>query len=407
MTEKHDHSICIIAFSTIRNDARVLRQIKYLSPHHDLSVVGYGAPEEEWAAQGAIQWYPVDTPDSSSLESSCSRIWRRLLNSLILILGRCRPSFYERWYWSKQHNRQAFEYAIKTHCDALLANNWDVLPVAVEAATRTGARVVFDSHEYAPLEFENRRYWKLLFRPAIVYFMKKYALQVDASVTVAPVISERYKKEFGLNAIVILNAPKNRSLATRMPDFDHIRLVHHGVAIRNRKLEKLIETLALCDRRFSLHMILVDNDPGYIEELRKLANDLTPGRVMFHKPIPPEEIVIKISEYDIGFCFIAPTNFNYLISLPNKFFDYIMAGLAVCIGPSPSMAEMVHRYGLGWVGPSFEPQDLADTLNRITNVQLVEKRLCSREASKQISAEKEMKKLNEIFDQRFDSQRLK
>jgi hypothetical protein len=36
-------TICIISFSPIARDARVLRQIDYLAPHYDLAVLGHGA----------------------------------------------------------------------------------------------------------------------------------------------------------------------------------------------------------------------------------------------------------------------------------------------------------------------------------------------------------------------------
>jgi hypothetical protein len=81
-----------------------------------------------------------------------------------------------------------------------------------------------------------------------------------------------------------------------------------------------------------------------------------------------------------------------------------VAGLAICIGPSPAMAEMVHRYGLGWVAPSFEPKEVAETLNRITMNQILSACSASRESAKKINAEKEMRKLVQIYEQLFNSQ---
>lgn len=402
-TQQNRKSICILAFSTIRYDARVLRQIKYLSPHYDVIVVGFGNPQEEWPIQQAIRWYPVDTPESYSPDSFFSRIWRRLINSAILGLGRFRPSFYERWYWSKRHHRQALEYAIQSHCDALLANDWEALPVAVEASTRTGAKLVFDSHEYAPLEFGNRPSWRFFFRPAIVHFLRNFSSQIDASVAAWPAISERYREEFGFEPFVLLNAPESVALSERPVDFNHVSLVHHGVAIRGRGLENMIKVLAASHPRFRLHFILINRDPGYLDELKGLAEKWAPGRIVFEDPVRPEEIVNRISEYEIGFYLLAPTNFNNRMSLPNKLFDYIAAGLAVCIGPSPSMAEIVRQYRLGWVAPSFEPKDVTETLNQITHDQLLDRRLASRETAKKFNAETEMSKLLHIYDRLLDS----
>lgn len=403
MTEKHDHSICIIAFSTIRNDARVLRQIKYISPHYDLSVVGYGAQQEEWATREAIRWYPLETLKPFPSESSLSRSSRPLVNGAILALGRFRPSLYERWYWSKRNHNQALEYAIQSHCDALLANDWRALPVAVEVTTRTDAKLIFDAHEYAPLEFEDRRSWRFFFRPAIVHFLRRCSSRIDASIAACPGISERYRQEFGFEPSVILNIPESASLPERRVDFNHVRLVHHGVAMRGRKIESMIRALASSHPRFGLHFILMEGDPGYLYELKRLARKWAPGRIIFEDPLRPEEIVERISEYDIGFYLLPPTSFNNRMALPNKFFDYIAGGLAVCIGPSPAMAEMIHRYRLGWVAPSFEPQEVAAMLNQITKDQLESRRLASRETARRMNAATEMRKLVKIFDQLFRS----
>jgi hypothetical protein len=143
----------------------------------------------------------------------------------------------------------------------------------------------------------------------------------------------------------------------------------------------------------------MDRDRGYLNELKRLAVDCAPGRVVFHDPIRPEDTVHRISEYDIGFCYIHPSNYNYKTSLPNKFFDSIGAGLAVLIGPSPAMAQMVQVHQVGWVAPSFKPEDMAATLNQITKDELVKRRLASREAAKKINATTEMRKLVQVFDQ--------
>lgn len=406
MSARRHHSICIIAFSTIRNDARVLRQIKCLSPHYDVIVIGFGDPEEGWSAREGIQWYPMQTSETSSSESFFSRTWRRLLNAVILGVGRFRPSLYERWYWSKRHHRQALEYAIHSHGDALLANDWEALPVAVEVVTRTGAKLVFDSHEYAPQEFANRLSWRFFFRPAIIHFLRNCSPQIDASVAAWPAISERYREEFGLEPLVLLNAPESVALSERPFDFNHVRLVHHGAAIRSRGLENMIRALANSHPRFRLHFILINGDPGYLDELKRLAEKWAPGRIVFEDPVRPEEIVKRISEYEIGFYLLAPTDFNNRMSLPNKLFDYIAAGLAVCIGPSPSMAEIVRQYGLGWVAPSFEPEDVTETLNQITHDQLVDRRLASQETAKKFNAATEMSKLFNIYDRLLYSTHL-
>lgn len=314
----------------------------------------------------------------------------------MLTAGKVLPHFFERWYWS--NFPRVLNMAIESGCDLIYANDWDTLPLAVTAAKKLRARVVFDAHEYAPLEHEQILLWRILFTPAIRYLIKKYAPSADATLTVVPAIAEKFKLEFGLNPVVIMNAPEKVTLPPKSTDFRNIHLIYHGIAGHARPLENMIRTVALCDSRYTLHLMLVGTHPNYLSHIKKFSNQVAPGRVVFEEPVPPEEIVRRIAEFDIGYCVLDPINYNTMISLPNKFFDAIAAGLPVCIGPLPSMEDIVKGYGLGCVSRTFEPTAVAETLNRLTTEQLRAMRAAAQNASEELNADIEMKKLIEIID---------
>lgn len=381
----------MIKFSPIYRDARVLRQIRHLSPHYRLTVIGYGHPHLDWQNHLSVKWVSVTEE---------GRPFTKPLRLLLLLLGKLQPTLYQRWYWQKSQHLLALNEAMASGSHAFLANDWEALPVAAEAAKKTGAPLVFDAHEYAPLEFEDTWYWRFFHAPAITYFLQRYAPLIDASTTVAPAIAARYQQEFKLEPIVVLNAPDLVPIPDHTLDFDRIRLIHHGVANRNRHLESMIQTIALCDRRFSLHFMLVENDPAYVNSLERLADQLAPNRVTFHPPVAPEDIVRRIAEYDMGFFLLDfQKNYNHQVALPNKFFEFMAAGLAVCIGPSPLMAEITQSYGLGCVAPTFEPKDVAAMLNSFNAEQLLVMRRAARQAAKQFNATHEMGKLLSLYNQ--------
>ncbi|MFN2492465.1 MAG: glycosyltransferase family 4 protein [Pyrinomonadaceae bacterium] len=386
-------SIFIISFSTIRGDSRVLRQIQYFSQYFDVTVMGYGEPHPMWKNKEHVRWLtalPI-SPDGSLR----GRI-TRLANRALLVSGKLYSGSYHRLYWNQLAFRDALAKAVASGCDAFHANDWNALPIAVEAAKKLGGRVVFDAHEYAPLEFEQRSEWLIFLSPMIKYTLRRYALQADATITVAPAIAQRYRQEFGMNPRVVLNAPASVELSNGSKDFSQIRLIYHGCAQKGRRIEDIIETIALCDRRYSLHFMLTGDAP-YFQELKELGDNLAPGRIVFHKSVLPEDVARQISAFDVGFCFIPPTSYSWLFSLPNKFFECIAAHLPVCIGPSPSMAEIVRSYQLGCIAPTFEPRDIAATLNQLNTEQLVSMRSGAREAAREINAEVEMGKVIEIY----------
>jgi glycosyltransferase involved in cell wall biosynthesis len=101
---------------------------------------------------------------------------------------------------------------------------------------------------------------------------------------------------------------------------------------------------------------------------------------------------------------MAPTTFTWLMTLPNKLFESMVAGLAVLVAPSPAMAEIVQTYGTGWVAPGFTAQDIAQTLNALTAKDIDAKRRASREAAKTLNASHELGKVVELYRQLFSAQ---
>jgi glycosyltransferase involved in cell wall biosynthesis len=159
----------------------------------------------------------------------------------------------------------------------------------------------------------------------------------------------------------------------------------------------MIKAVANCESRYELHFLSTNQKAKYVDYIRDLAGKIAPGRVTFHPPVAPFEIVSEIAQYDVGFFPLPPKNYNYLVTLPNKLFEFMAAGLAVCIGPSPSMAEIVKEYHCGVIAPSFDAVDIAQTLNDTSAEQWDEMKKGSLRATKVLNAEKEMGKILRLY----------
>jgi hypothetical protein len=404
--KRKQKSVCIISFSPIVRDARVLREIEYLSPHYDITIIGQGdRPHPSWGEMGNVKWVPVASAVTG--DGGARRWLGRFMGFGLLLSGKLSPAAYERWYWRQPIMRDTLAKAVASRADAFHANDWNTLPIAAEAARTVGGRFVFDDHEYAPLEFDNRRGWELLYSPIIRHMVGKYAPRAGAMITVAPAIAERYRSEFGFDPVVLMNAPPAAGQAPpKEIDFERVRLIHHGGALPVRQLEGMIRSLASCDRRYSLNFMLTGSDRNYLNYLKRTADELVPGRVTFHDPVAPENVLARIREFDMGIYNLPPVNFVHEVALPNKFFDFIVAGMPVCIGPSPSMAEIVRSYDLGCIARSFEPADVAAALNGLTPERLAEMQQGARRAAREINAEREMGKLREIYDRLLAEERV-
>ena len=108
------------------------------------------------------------------------------------------------------------------------------------------------------------------------------------------------------------------------------------------------------------------------------------------------QLIPHANRYDIGLILYPPSNFNMLHALPNKFFEFIQARLALALGPSAEMAPIAQRYGCGIVAPSFEPSSLAQALNRITRDQLVQLKRSAHHAARHLCYEQNADRLTAI-----------
>ena len=369
-------TVCIVSLSIfIARDGRVLRQIDYLSNEYDVHVIGYGPVPQKYLGMPNVNWHELPS-EYLGLPLWCLKLFARLVQV---------PFF------PKSH--PAFRVASKLQCDAYHANNWDALPFAGLAAQQNHAKLVLDIHESIDVI-----YWGWI-KPIVIKIMKKYSGQIDASTTVVSQLADQ-SREFGLDPMVVLNTPDKAKFDVqyRKTEQKKIHLVHHGPATPARTTDLMIKTIALSDPRYQLSLILTNPETKYSHYVKKLAERIAPGRVSFHPTVAPPDIVAEISKYDIGFFPLPPQkSYSNLIALPNKLFEFIAAGLAVCIGPSPSMAEIVGKYHCGVIAPSFEAQDIADVLNNISIEQWNEMRKASLRAADVLNAENEMGKVIELY----------
>lgn len=379
--------LCILSLAAVHQDGRVLRQIEYASRAYDVTVVGWGRLDK---ARSTVRMKTV-TPWAFSRP-------QRLVQAALMLGGRLTPALWERWYWRKPDHREALRLVAEEPCDLIHVDEAIALPIAVKAAAALRCKVLFDAHEYSPGQDTDKFWWRILAQPFYTYLIRCYAPQADAMTTVAKGIAERYRREFGLDASVIMNTPHYMELPFRPVQPDGIRIIHHATAVRDRHLEEMIETVRRTDARFTLDFMLLEKDTEYIEELKQQARASAPGRIRFRPSVPPHQIAETVNAYDIGLHLLPPVSFNSAQALPNKFFEFIMAGLALAIGPSPEMMRIVREYELGVVADSFEPADLAQRINALSPEEINTMKHRSLETAKRFNADVEMGKLLAIYE---------
>jgi hypothetical protein len=361
--------ILIISLSDFDRDPRVARQVDSLSRDHEVISAGY-IPES------------VECPQSLDLRSTFFPTWGMgsLRNKLAIVFsgrdffkglgilfikafaGMKRPFALADLVLNRLMIRDLVSRLKSLEADLIIANDLTALPLAV--ASKGNSRILYDAHEYSPgqqpatRQGRHRNAWAS-------YQMRKYLPYVDRMTTVCDGIADEYTKYFPVSRPdVIVNAVPFQDLEPVERSDGKILLVHHGISAPLRKIEETIKAMCLLDERFELHLYLVQTDLRYHSYLVNLAkgND----RIVFHEPVPMSMIPATLNHYDIGIAMFPPVTFNLKHVLPNKFFEFIQARLAVAIGPSSEMEAYVEKFHLGLIAADFTADALAKRLSALT-----------------------------------------
>lgn len=364
----------VLVYSDLKHDARVSRQIEFLSKDFKVTVAAYGDNERQ-----GHQFIPLNPPQLT--------IFRKIRIAFWSLFGNYAKA------WSLFHPLTEVIQSLRNkEWDLIVANDVDSLPAAFNIKGNSSSRVILDAHEYSPRQFENLLWWRLIFQPALNWICRNFLKKAELVFTVGNGIENAYLENFGCNAIVITNAPGYRNIQPSEQQPEKIRLVHHGIANPSRRPDLMFELMRHLDQRFTLDLYLMTS--GYASgKTKKYISDLklkfcSDPRIRVFDPLPQEKIVPVLNQYDIGVFLLPPVNFNYANALPNKFFDFIQARLAVAIGPSPEMAHYLTKYKNGIVADEFDPVKLAKKLNGLTSQEVQILKQHSNEAAADLCAEK-------------------
>jgi len=363
--------ICHLTLSCVEDDPRIRRHGDALFDD-GYEVLAIGAP----GGRSAPPRWPVrhfgsrqlrEGPISRAVSLPKARLGRRAALSV---------------WWASQVNQGLWNQVRDIEADIYIANDWPVLPLAARLADSHAGQYVYDSHEYAVEEHADRRRWRLFFPPYIHGIEAQLVPCAAAVITVSDGIGEAIQRDLGLSSkpSVVRNVPPHREMPYRPPGHD-LEILYQGMLAPDRGIVELLESVSLW--RAGRHLVIRGpGDEGFIRRLRDIAPT---HRVRIDPPGPPQDLVGLANLSDIGIHPVKGTTSQIRYSLPNKFFEYLMAGLSLCVSDLPEMRRLVQEFDVGLTIPSVDPEGIAAAVNSLNGDQVARWKVNSLDAARSFS----------------------
>ena len=296
---------------------------------------------------------------------------------------------------------------IRMPADIYHAHDDNALAACYIAARWHRKLLIFDAHEF-PLNslIDKRRSWlSALFINLFTRMIRNCAGIITVSSPIAQEICHLYH-------ITQVSLIRNLPVYQALPKSDRLRQhlgLSPGVKVAlfqgnidpNRGLDKLVHTAKFLDR--DIVIVIMGKGIGVtLSELEALAeSEGVTDRIRIIPPVPYEELLNWTASADIGLIVSSPDySLNVRMSLPNKLFEYLMAGLPVLSSQLPAIAEVINTYDVGQIVSSLVPAEIAAAINAMLEDQAALERMhrnALEAAQHELSWEKEQRKLLRLY----------
>ncbi len=250
------------------------------------------------------------------------------------------------------------------------ASDLYTLPALHAAARQHGGRLVYDARELYPHVASTagrpwvRAMWRLL--------EGRHIRHADAVFTVSDSIADRLAQAYGLPRPAVLhNVPPYRNVASS----GYLReqtsaapgtavLLHQGQIQKDRGCLLLADAMRDVDSAVLVFLGGGPLKPMLRQHVRAAGLN---ERIFFLDPVSPDALLPVTASADAGITLLEDTCLNHRFALPNKLFEYLMAGLPVLASDLPEIRGVVEAFDVGCVVDPANRTALVEALQRMAD----------------------------------------
>lgn len=226
---------------------------------------------------------------------------------------------------------------------------------------------------------------------------KKSVPQFKFGYTVSEGIAEEFQRRYGVKYEVVRNMSRLREF-DEQPSPEKF-LLYQGAVNEARAFEQLIPALKYINSK-----LVVCGDGNFMGKLKELIKENNAGnKVELKGMLTPDELWTISQKATIGLGVAENTGINQYLALPNKFFDYIHAGLPQVAMNFPEYQKTNRRFEVAILLDDITPERIAEAVNNLLHNAVLYQRLRQNclQARQLLNWQQEEKKLLDFYQSVF------
>lgn len=266
-----------------------------------------------------------------------------------------------------EYNIRLFFFLLFKKMDCLCAIDLDTILPCLFVSRLKKVQRVYDAHE---LFCEMK---EIVTRPGIQKVWRKvenYALpRFKNGYTVNQPIADEFYKMYGVNYAVVRNVPLPTGSAALEKKEKY--LLYQGAVNEARCFESLIPAMkeVACT-------LVICGDGNFMQQAKQLAKENNvEEKVIFKGNITPGDLKSITEQAYIGINLVENTGLSNYLSLANKFFDYIQAGIPQLSPGYPAYKAVNDEQEVAVLITDMSAKNIAQQLNNLLGNELLYQKL--------------------------------
>lgn len=272
---------------------------------------------------------------------------------------RIRLLFNKGFLFYAEYNVRLFFYLLFKKMNGICAIDLDTILPCLFISKLKGVPRIYDAHEYFTemKEVHTRprvqRFWLRIERYAVPKFKYGY--------TVSEGLANEFEKKYQRNYKVVRNLPVLKPLneIEKKEKF----IVYQGAVNESRGFEYLIPAM----KNIS-YKLVVCGDGNFMQQLKELISlNEVEDKVELKGMMLPEDLRVVAQQATLGMGLAEKEGLNQLHALPNKFLDYMHAGLPQIAMNFPEYRRINDQFKIAILLDELDTNEIAETVNAVMN----------------------------------------